>query len=165
MFLWHFFSWTFDLLFINSSIDIYCLEFISHHIKEILCVNTNSKGNQSWNKNKEIYFYVFLKLKLKNPVFLSRVKTLSTIFKFSQFYHGFMNIFRSSRSQMFFNIRTLKNFAIFWIKESIQHRCFPVNIAKFFRTAFLQNFSGGCFCISLKVIKRLFCKGYFKSHF
>ena len=28
-----FFSWTFDLLFINSSIDIYCLEFIPRHIK------------------------------------------------------------------------------------------------------------------------------------
>ena len=41
------FSWNFDLLFINSSMDIYYLEFISHHIKEILYVNTNSKENQS----------------------------------------------------------------------------------------------------------------------
>ena len=31
-----FFSWTFDFLFIKSSIDIYCLEYISHHIKEML---------------------------------------------------------------------------------------------------------------------------------
>ena len=32
------------------------MEFISHHIKEVsLHVNTSSKGNQSWNKNKEIY--------------------------------------------------------------------------------------------------------------
>ena len=27
-----------------------------------------------------------------------------------------------------------------------QHRCFPVNIANFLRTAFLQNTSSGCFC-------------------
>ena len=26
------------------------------------------------------------------------------------------------------------------------HRCFPVNFAKFLRTPFLQNSSGGCFC-------------------
>ena len=73
-----------------------------------------------------------------------------------------MNIFRSSHSQMFFKIGALKNFAIFLIKESLQYRCFPVNIAKFW-TALLQNFSGGCFCIILKVIKQLFCKGYFKE--
>ena len=33
--------------FVNSSIDIYCLDFISHHINEILYVNTNSNRNQS----------------------------------------------------------------------------------------------------------------------
>ena len=31
-------------------------------------------------------------------------------------------------------------------KETLaQHRCFPVNFAKFVRTFFLQNTSGGCF--------------------
>ena len=31
-------------------------------------------------------------------------------------------------------------------KEALaQHRCFPVNFAKFVRTSFLQNTSGGCF--------------------
>ena len=34
--------------------DTYCLEFFSHHIKEILNVNTNSKRNQSSNRNKVI---------------------------------------------------------------------------------------------------------------
>ena len=34
-------------------VDIYCLEFISHHIKEILHGNTNSKENQ---KNKSANF-------------------------------------------------------------------------------------------------------------
>ena len=68
---------------------------------------------------------------------------------------GFMKIFRSSCSQVLFKIVALTNFTIFWIKKRLQHRCFSVNIAKF-RTAFLQNFSGGCFCILLKVIKQPF---------
>ena len=40
-----------------------------------------------------------------------------------------------------------------FIKKTLQHRCFPVYIAKFLRTPFftehlfLQNTSGGCFCI------------------
>ena len=32
-----------------------------------------------------------------------------------------------------------------FIKKKLQHRCFPVNMAKFLRTAFLWNTSGGCF--------------------
>ena len=36
-----------SILFWLTQVDIYCLEFISHHIKEILYLNTNSKGNQS----------------------------------------------------------------------------------------------------------------------
>ena len=31
-------------------------------------------------------------------------------------------------------------------KKRLWHRCFPVNFAKFLRTPFLQNTSGGCFC-------------------
>ena len=52
---------------------------------------------------------------------------------------GFMNIFRSSRSQMFFKIGALNKFTIFLIKKSLQRRCFPVNIAKLLRTAFLYR--------------------------
>ena len=64
---------------------------------------------------------------------------------------------RSSRSQIFFKIGVLKNFAnftgkhlcwsLFWnfIKNRLQHRCFPVKFAKFLRTPFLQNTSGGYF--------------------
>ena len=69
-----------------------------------------------------------------------------------------MNISRSSPLQMLFKIGALKNFAIFRIKKSLQYWCFPLNIAKFLRTAFSENFSGGCFCIILKVIKQLFSK-------
>ena len=58
--------------------------------------------------------------------------------------------YRSNRSQMFFQIGTLKNFATFtakyfaiftglkarnFIKKRLQHRCFPLNIAKFLRSA------------------------------
>ena len=33
------------------------------------------------------------------------------------------------------------------VKKSLQHRCFPWNIAKFLRTPFLKNDSGGSFYI------------------
>ena len=53
--------------------------------------------------------------------------------------------FRSSRSQMFFKIGVLKSFPIFtgkhlcW-KDFIKKRsCFPMNIAKFLRTAFFYK--------------------------
>ena len=47
---------------------------------------------------------------------------------------------RSSHSRMFFKIGVLKNFAIFnFIKKRLQHRCFPVNIAKFIRPALLRT--------------------------
>ena len=51
---------------------------------------------------------------------------------------------RRSRSQMFFKISVLKNFAILleplfvtcsFIKKRLQHRCFTLDIAKFLRTA------------------------------
>ena len=88
---------------------------------------------------------------LKNSVFLCRVKIpLPTIFNFSQFHKHFQ---KQSFAGVAQNRRSKK--------KSLQHRYFPVNIAKFLKTAFLQNFSGGCFCIILKVIKQLFRKDYF----
>ena len=63
-------------------------------------------------------------------------------------------IYRSSRSQVFLKIGDLKNFTIFtekhlcwslffnkvkaynFINKRLRHRCIPVNIAKFLRTAF-----------------------------
>ena len=68
------------------------------------------------------------------------------------------NLYRSSRSQMFFEIGVLKNVAIFtgkhlcwslflmklqafkaynFIKKRLQHTCFPVNIGKYLRSASL----------------------------
>ena len=65
---------------------------------------------------------------------------------------------RSSRLQIFFKIGVgvvleslldkvvdLKSWN--FIKRRLQHRSFPVNIAKFFRTAFSQNTSGNCFYV------------------
>ena len=59
----------FLVFFWLTLVNGYCLEFISHHIKEILYINASSRGNQSWNKNK--HFHLFLILILKNPVFLN----------------------------------------------------------------------------------------------
>ena len=64
---------------------------------------------------------------------------------------------------MFFRIGVLKNIAIFtgkhlcWslllkksiLKKRLQHRSFPVNIAKFLRTPFLQNTSGWLFLLGM----------------
>ena len=32
-------------------------------------------------------------------------------------------------------------------KKRLQHRCFPVKFENFFNNTFLQNISGGCFCM------------------
>ena len=49
------------VLFWLTQVDIYFFKFISHYIKEILYVNTNFIGNQSWNKNKEISIFTCLR--------------------------------------------------------------------------------------------------------
>ena len=62
--------------------------------------------------------------------------------------HSQIAIIRSSHSKMFFKIGVLKNCAIFtgkhlycslcnFIMKKLQRRYFPVNIAKFFTTAFI----------------------------
>ena len=38
------------------------------------------------------------------------------------------------------------------LKKRLWHRCFPVNFAKFLRTPFLQNTSGGCFCMNIDIL-------------
>ena len=104
--------------------------------------------------------YIFAKLKIDR-------------FSVNYYYYFFFVLFqktRRSRSQMFFKIGIFKNFAVFigkhqrWSLFLIilqtgrpakrhQYRCFPVNIAKFLRTPFLQNYSGGCFCKMRKFYK------------
>ena len=75
---------------------------------------------------------------------------------------------RSSRSQMFFNIVVLKNFAIFsgkhlrwslfliklqawtlsFINKRLQHRCFLRILQYFYKQLLLQNISSSCFWIA-----------------
>ena len=68
----------------------------------------------------------------------------------------FLESYRSSRSQMFFKIGIPKNFAIFTVKhlcrspilikvcndfkKRLQHKCFPVNIAKILRTSLFTEY-------------------------
>ena len=63
------------------------------------------------------------------------------------FYLEIFEIFRSSHRSCFMKKGVLKNFAIFtgklqvrnFIKNRLQHRCFPLNIAKFLRTPISKN--------------------------
>ena len=105
-----FFSWTFELLWLTQ-VHIYCLEFIFHHITEILHLNTNSKENQSWNKNQ--HFHLFLSWN-KNifTCFVNINKHKNSLWAIF-FYRFYLHFFRSSRSQIFFKIGALKGFAIF----------------------------------------------------
>ena len=67
-----FFSWTFDLLLINSTYLVFVVYFSPHQRNIFLYVNTNVMGNQSWNTNhellsdidveKKLFFIVKLKL-------------------------------------------------------------------------------------------------------
>ena len=49
------------------------------------------------------------------------------------------------------------------LKKRLWHRCFPVNFAKFLRTPFLQNTSGGCFWILLFTFAKVRCGAIFIS--
>ena len=81
------------------------------------------------------------------------------------------NFNRTSRLDVFYEIGVLNYFAKFTGKhlhqslffnkvarlrrlKRIWHSCFPLNFVKCLRTHFLQNTSGGCFCVggSLKQI-------------
>ena len=57
-----------------------------------------------------------------------------------------------------------------FIIKRLQHVCFPVNIAKFLRTDFIQCLSGGCFCRAPTFIYRMkffqnfcFCKNFLST--
>ena len=74
-------------------------------------------------------------LMLKNPIFY----IVKIPYQQLLIFLSFMNIFRNSRLQMFFNLGAIENYTIFLIKKRLQHRCFPVNIAKIFRRAFFTK--------------------------
>ena len=78
----------------------------------------------------------------------------------------YITTFRTSRSKMYFEIGALKVFNIHrktpvleslfskvagleaykFIKQRLQRRGFPVNIANFLRKLYLKHTTGGCFC-------------------
>ena len=49
------------------------------------------------------------------------------------------------RKQLCWSLLIIKNFVNF-IKNRLQHGCFPVNIVKFLRTSILRTFADCCFC-------------------
>ena len=67
--------------------------------------------------------------------------------------------FRNSRPEEFCRKAVLRNFTKFIRKhlglqlylKRLWHRCLPLNFAKFLRTLFLQNTSGGCFCMLIRI--------------
>ena len=87
-----------------------------------------------------------------------KIESFRLVCKLHYLQFGFQ-IYRSSRSQMFFGAGAFKNFAMLdflfnkvagfqacnFIKKRLQHRCFSVKFAKFSSASFLQNTSGGCF--------------------
>ena len=69
---------------------------------------------------------------------------------------SFTDVLRNRCSQpvlesLFNKVPDLKAFK--FIKKRLQHKCFPVNIAKFWRTTFLKNSSSGHFCLYKKMAR------------
>ena len=83
----------------------------------------------------------------KRLIAFSKVAILSMVlFKRNVIFTSYNLNERSSRSQMFFKIGALNNFAKHLVLESLsnkkkglQHRCFPEKFAKFLRTLFLTE--------------------------
>ena len=72
-----------------APIDVYCLEFISHNIKEILYIIQTPKETNHEIKDKRYKFSLVSDTDVKKSCFLCGVNSLSAIFKFSQFHKNF----------------------------------------------------------------------------
>ena len=107
-----FFSWTFDSLLIDSRYLVFGVYF-SPHQRNIVC-------------EYKLHGMPIMEY-LSWTCFWYWCCSLWINFNFSQFYE---DIFRSSRSQMFFEIDALKNFAILRINLTLQHRCFTVRSSR-----------------------------------
>ena len=93
----------------------------------------------SWVFKQFLFCFIFEKTSSSLPMVFVHIEKSSS------------ETLRSSRLQMFYKIVVLKNFSslfliklgpwrfTFLLKKRFQHRCFPVNIAKFLRIAFLWN--------------------------
>ena len=115
---------------------------------EQLSQKTPAKAASPINCHWKIFRPKYIFQKISHSIFLIYVLI----------FNGMCSQGKSSRSQMFYKIGVLKNFAIFSEKH---HRktpllkslffiklqvCFPVNFAKFLRTLYPQNTFGGGFC-------------------
>ena len=129
-----------------------------HHEKETL--------SYSWVFERFLFCFIFGKTSSSIPMVFAHIETSSS------------ETLRSSRSQMFFKIGVLKNFwslfliklgpwrLAFLLKKRFQHRCFPVNTAKFLRTAFLWNtFCSLYFYVMIEFFGRLWVQNWRVSYF
>ena len=93
-----------------------------------------------------------------------KIESFRLVCKLHYLQFGFQ-IYRSSRSQIFFGTGALTNFAMLeflsnkiagnFIKTRLHHRCFSEKFAKSLRASFLQNIYGGYFWKYLEL--SLFC--------
>ena len=113
----------------------------------VWCAGEKEKNQVIKNMKRQIFF-IYLSFRITFLVcFWENVWFASYV----ACYYSFVPVGKhsNSRSQMFYKIDALKNLAIFtrkhlcwrfflinFIKKSLQHRCFPVNIAKCLSTAF-----------------------------
>ena len=63
----------------------------------------------------------------------------------------FLKISQNSQENTCARVSSLIKLQPYVIKKETLARCFPVNFAKFLRTPFLQNTSGGCFSILMRL--------------
>ena len=112
-----FFSWTFDLLLINSSRYLVFRVYFSPCQRNIVCewIQTSRETNHEIKANIFTCFWYWC--------WKNRFLNVKLNLFMNNFYKHF---FRSSRLQMFFKINGLKNFTILRMKKRLQHRCFPV---------------------------------------
>ena len=64
-----------------------------------------------------------------------------------------MNFAKPSRSLFFNKVAYLRPATL--LKNRFQHRCFPVNFAKYLRTTFHRTLLGDIFCSALVLLDRL----------
>ena len=100
-----FFSWTFDLLLINTRYLVFRVYFLPHQRNIIVCkYKLNGKPIMKYQSWTCFWYWCW-----KNLFFNVKLKLVMINFNFSQFHE---HIFESSRSQTFFKIGALKNYAI-----------------------------------------------------
>ena len=118
------------IFFWLALVGIYCLELISHYIKEILHVSPSYTGNQSLNKIKERYIFTCLWYwcwKILFFLVLSK-NSLSTILVFFQFHE---HIFLKVVKQFF---RSGENFKRFLIKKCPCYHVLTIFLSTFLET-------------------------------